>query len=75
MENQRAIMTQNHWSDRPPHGARLSSSWATGLSGQASKPHSSSVETTFSAVSAITNHTAARPNAALLCSRVVLTCI
>jgi hypothetical protein len=43
------------------------------LSGHAPKPHSNSVETTFSAVSAITNQTAARANAPAGCGLPTLT--
>ena len=55
MENHDAAQGPKSLSGRKhhPHGARLRSSYATGLSGQAPKPHSMSVETTFSAVSAI----------------------
>jgi len=41
----------------------LSNSYTTGFSAQALKPHSSSVETTFSAVRPITSHTAMVVNA------------
>ena len=69
MENHDAAQGPKSLSGRKhhPHGARLRSSYATGLSGQAPKPHSMSVETTFSTVSAITNHTAARANVLLGC--------